>query len=340
MEKETFGICGKIPGDLGVIAQDIFGLIQLGGGLVGGRIILFQVIQCQMSPFSVVVNVCPAGAGAGAVYIDGFAVDNGADHIRVTAVIAPQIQEIGANINNVIAAVGRRTLTGQTTVAGIYIGGVAGVILIAAGGAGIVSFVGMRGVVSLDIGVGLVAAFVSRYAEVIILGAAAVGHDVQTFHIRGLGLVRVVDIGVGFHGVEIVAIDIVNEADMREVFGKEQIAGQGSVFGAVLIGNVKIAFTGIGNGASRQNVGTHICLRGAPGDKGGAPGLIGHTVPGTVGGFVVGTFGVTNLGQCDVQDIFTLVAGVDICIGKFIGLSGQGYDGRQKTANQCAYRQE
>ena len=261
-------------------------------------------------------------------------------YIIVTAAVAGAEQAIfGGNIDLIVAVGGGAAARQAAGTAGNIIV-IACVDLLAAGGTGPVGGVGMGFVLSFGIGLAALAACIIRCAEIIFAGQSPVGHDIQALTLRGIGVIGVVNVSIAFGGIEVVTVHGHDDTHMGEDLGEENVAGLGGVGGTVMVGNVEITGAGVCHCAEADNGFRKLSLGNAPGNKGGAPGLVCSGVPGAVLGVVIVAFGIAYLGQCNAHQVHRLVAGVDICIGEVTSCRICGSYPGQKAPDQGADRQE
>ena len=337
MQKERTGILGQIPAEFSGVLLDIFGLVGSQGGGCGRGVVRFNIGRVDVASFAVVFYIGPAAGHA--QHMDDTTVDNTAD-IVIAAAVAGAEQAIFSGNINLVVAVGGLAAAWQTAGAAGNIIVIAGIDLLAAGGAGPVGGMGVGGILAFGIGLSTVTACIIRRTEIILAGQPPVGHDIQALTLRGIGVIGVVNVGIAFRGIEVVTVHGHDDTHMGEDLGEEDVAGLGGVGGTVMVGNVEITGAGVSHCAEADNRFGKLRLGDTPGNKGGAPGLVCRRVPGAVLGIVVDAFGIANLGQRNTHQIHGLVTGVDICIRVVTGCRVCGSHPGQQASQQGADRQE
>ena len=191
-----------------------------------------------------------------------------------------------------------------------------GVVKMAAGGALVISGVGMTRVAFADICMGCVRALVGRNAEVALF-------DFPPPQQHSVAFVGTVIVGVAFDGENFVSLNAIDDAYMGKIFFKEQIAPFGRVVGTMVAGDSKARVrTGVSQGGALERVGGDLRLVCTPADEAGTPRRIGETQPIAVLGVIIRAFGIAYLGHGNTNQIFCLIAGVHI--GVFIGSRSGG----------------
>lgn len=185
---------------------------------------------------------------------------------------------------------------------------------------------GVRLVVALGADLVLLVRMIVFYLSSVVVAAAGIAGAAGTGVVGGAE-VKIADLsladhntgaiiaggtGVAFQSVEVCTVSIVNKTYMGETLLKEQVTLLGGVVSAILIGQTEVV--GICQCGSLQYTSGNTSFLSAPADEHCTPGRIGHTVPYAVLGVVVRTFGITNLSQCNTDDVVSHVAGIFICI--------------------------